>query len=219
MLNKFFMYSSYASIILPFIIGVRYYSKLDKLFRQIFAYICLEFLIETTAFIMMKCNIHNVFIYNSYVLIEGVWTILILKLLITNRRAKKFIYPAIALYALLWIATTFFYIHFNRFNYFLRSVESLIIVLFSGIAMLSVSNETEIDILKNSKFIYITSKFFYFSVTLFVFGISNLMLNNKKLLVNSEVWLVHSIINIISNIILMLSLWYNSRRKNYLLYY
>jgi hypothetical protein len=167
---------------------------------------------------LIQMGFKNVALVNIYSLVEGVFTLLILNLLITNRTAKKFIYPTIVVFVLTWIVTSFFFIHFGRFNYFLRSVESLFIVLFSGIAMLGVSNETEIDITKNSRFIYICSKFFYFSLTLFVFGISNLLLNNNKLVIYKEVWIIHPIINIIANIILMLSLWYNSRQKNYSLY-
>ena len=215
MLRTILSYISYVSIIPAFIIGVKYYSKLDKVFRLIFAFVCIEFFTETLSIILIQMGFKNVVLVNIYSLVEGVFTLLILNLLITNRTAKKFIYPTIVVFVLTWIVTSFFFIHFGRFNYFLRSVESLFIVLFSGIAMLGVSNETEIDITKNSRFIYICSKFFYFSLTLFVFGISNLLLNNNKLVIYKEVWLIHPIINIIANIILMLSLWYNSRQKNY----
>lgn len=173
--------------------------KRSRILLFLFCYFILAAAIELLTGIMSIYRINNIFIGNLFFLVQFTALSFILSNWIQYEMVKKVLSFVLVL---VFISGTCRIIYINPLNELDNvsiALESVVLILISGSALFSVSNETEISLLKNPKFWFCSAVFVYFSLNIAVFCTGSYVLENEDYL-RKYTWVINSLLTIVTNI-------------------
>ncbi len=210
---KFINTLSFLSFLFPLITGILLYKKLNKTFRIFFYLVLLGALSDSLIHFLAAQKMHFLATANVYLFFESIVLMFLFFSMKPFLARRKLLPWAIAFFLLLWLFTYSFSAQFTLFNKYVRSIESLVILLFSGIILIYESNHSTLALFKNSNFCLASVFIIYFSLSLAIFSISDLILVDHPTQV-AQLWQIPTYLNLVCNLLFSYCIWCNSQTTN-----
>lgn len=193
-------YISGFSILLPAILGLLKFKYAENGLRLIICYFLFCLVIEGITMYMTFIKMNNNAVADFFYIAEGLILITFFYMMYDE---SEFRIPAIILatvYVIYGCYTTFIDPGYMVYNSNYRAAESLMIQALTAYALLKISNQENLEVMKHAGFWISAGFFIYFSVNLVVF-ISATFLFADNIALMRKTWMIHSIVNIGANII------------------
>jgi hypothetical protein len=197
------------SIIIPFLVGLSRFKKLEKNFKLFAMFIAFGFIIEVIATFFFLNHISVCYVYNIYGLVEMLCCLFLLHLTINHTYISKFILIAYMLSLLSWIVTFFTIKTLSKDFQYANSIYDFFIAAFATISMVRIASSSMVPLLQNSYYLRSIGFLFYFSSAIVLSLFTDNYFSPKFIF--SSIYDLHAITNIISNVIYGISIWQNSR--------
>lgn len=200
------------SVIIPIVIGIFFYSRLNNESQIIFYIVVFAAIPQILKFYIENHKTLNI-TYNLYTFIEFFLIYILFKNLAQN---KKYIYDLSLLIYL--IIVVYFILEFGIINSFLHdlvSINNLFYIFWICIVIIEKYGLDGIEYLfdtKNSIFWYITGLLFYSACTLVIFLLWNFIKNHPKSIF-THLWLIHYIFNINMYFSFAIGMYKNKRQN------
>ena len=144
-------------------------------------------------------GMNNMHIGNLFFLTQCIILSLLLLLWIRSNTFKNTLTILLSIVVLFGLIRFFFINPFEKFDVISVTLESIVLVMVSGIALFYIGSETEILLFKNPKFWFATAIFIYFSVSIVIFCTANFLIDDKTH-VRKYTWIINSLLTILTNI-------------------
>ncbi len=214
-LNSFILILSYASLFITTVTGLLLLKKSDKTIRVLIFYLLLSCLVESVCLMLAKYHLNNIRIYNIYNPIEYLLVSFIFIDWLKSKWLTKSILILAFIYLLLWAYTTFVFIGFEKYNFYIRMFQSVIMVFLSGSLLVQLSSDITISLFQNEKFWVALAFFFFYAVNVIIFTFSGIILTSLGGSL-SQIVVIKLITEIFSNLIFIKAILCNSqKRKSY----
>lgn len=200
MLTEWLDYISAVSILMPFIISISQFSRLNTELKFLAYFFSFATAIEIIAFTMSIYRLNNLWLMNIYTLIEGVVFFWLLGKWFESKTMFVVIITLLALYVGYWCYTTFLQEGILIFNSKEMTVKAIFLIFLSGYLLIKLSMKDEINLLNNYIFWISAGILIYFLVSLVVFSSADFMITDKFSAMHYT-WTIHSIINILANLL------------------
>lgn len=167
-------------------------------------YFIISALTEITTSLLAYYKMNNNVIADSFYLAEGILIGLYFYNLLHKQHRSLFVIAGI-LYSLLALYTSLVSPGMEAYNSTLRTVESILMQILSGIGLIHITIRHSTHLVKNPHFWFTSALFIYFTVNITLFYSSYFLIKNSRseLL---QIWTIHSIINIMANILFCIGL-------------
>lgn len=194
--------SALTTILLPTTIGVfRFkYFKDILVVKGFFYYFIVAALVELVTGIMGLQGINNLLISNIFFLVQCVFLTVLLLVWIQSPVFRYLIISSLAIIVCIASVRLIFIHSVSELDNVSMAIESIILILASGIGLLSTGTETTIPILRNYRFWFCSAIFLYFSLSIAVFCTSNIFLDGQIYL-RHYTWVINLVLTIASNIL------------------
>lgn len=193
-------YFSSASVLLPLIISIIYYKRLNKELKVLSVFFFFVAVVEIITTVMSVCRINNLWVMNIFTLIEGGVLILLIGKWYESKKMFLVAVTYLSIYVAYWCYTTFLIDGIFVFNTKEMSIKAIILIFLSGYLLIKISMADEIQLLSNYLFWICSGILIYFLVSLVVFSSADFILDDKYRAMRYT-WTIHSIINIIANLL------------------
>lgn len=206
------------------IIGIFFYKRFDKGTKLVYALWSVGLLTDVICFVLARAQENNVFLINTYRLIEWISILFIIKLWKERTIAR---YPSMVLSSIIfviWCALIFAKGNMQAngtntlfgdgargifiFNTWICIAEAFMIIFFTSSLLLEMSN-SEFSLITNHRFWIVFGYFLYFTVNLAVFGsaeIKTISETGAIIDLYSKSWAIHNIITIVANVFFCIGL-------------
>ena len=206
---------SSASSVLPVITGLYFYKRQHGILKILVVFFIFSCLTELLLYYLSSRAINNLWFVNIFFLIEY----MVFSFVCAQFSGLKMIIRLSILFALLytvaWVFTTFYIFNIYRFNNLIRTVESILLIFFSGVALYQISMDVSVNLFKNPKFWFSAGILIYFSTNLIVFSIADMILDNRNPIIGNA-WAIHSFWNIVTCFIFATGFVWNSTKQTHL---
>jgi hypothetical protein len=200
-LNRILVFISVFSSILPFIAGLRVLKKIDRNFDLIIFLFGVVFVLELSSTAMALTGLNNIWIGNSFRLIELFTYTYVFSAWIGTRAIQLQRNVLSALFLVFFLYTTIFvFKSIFVFNTYAHAVEALILVYFAGLLLFHTSGHTQLDLFRDPRFWFGSAVLFFFSVNLLVFGMAQYILQIDTTEFR-QIWVIHSVSNVFFNLL------------------
>lgn len=204
---------SFLSVLIPITFLLIRIRKISRTFLLFGLILIISFLVDLTVTIFVANTWKYSLILNIYTIIETL-LFLILYFRIEPFSSRKFAIPILLLLLLVFGWLTFNYSNgFSTFNSKFRSVECLMVIIFSGLLMIHESNYSLLPLFKNSLFCLNSVLLIYFSISLSIFSIADLILIDHPTEI-AKLWVIPMWLNIFCNLSFTYCFWCNSQATN-----
>jgi hypothetical protein len=188
------------SILFPFAAALYGFRLLNKELKLLAGLFIFSTAVEITSFITSYYRVNNLWLLNSYNLIEGFVFFYICARWFQSATVFKVLMTIFGLYVLYWMYSTVVASTIFDFNDKEKTLKGILLILTSGYLMLQFSKEETIVLTQDYRFWIIASILIYFSAGVAIFSTANYILeDNVKAMYYS--WNAHSVINIICNLL------------------
>ena len=195
----YFSVTSSASIFFPVLFGIYLLPNQPGLYRALVFFFLFGLITEISATILLYgYHTNNLWVYNIYVLVEGVFWILIFNRWLNNKYAMLIKILA-ALYAVVWFYFSLIAHSIFEYNNMILIVECIILVPLSAYYLVELSRKTVKPIFQLPEFWFATGVLFYFSSTSMITATAFYQFNGVPMM--RITWHLHSLFNIITNFI------------------
>ena len=187
---------------LPVLSGAWFFRNARKELLILFFFFYLVTLQDYLSMLISTYHHPNVWLMNGYQWIEVLFYSFFLHRFIFHEKRKQLMYLVLVSLCLLWLHTTFFVYTVNEPNSVVRTIGSIMLILYSGISLIRISRDVSVFIFENPYFWLASSCLIYFSFSLIVYSILPLVVGNEyPRQIYDPVWQVHSVLNIFSNLL------------------
>ena|ERR1035437_4293770 len=205
-------YVSVFSVCVPLIVGFVFIRHLKPNFIVLLYLLCADLLTELIAHIFQKYNLHNLFIYRSFTLVQFVMlSVFFIKTLSPSKIALF-----IKIFIFVFFGIALFDLYKNGFNTpddLSLAVSSVLLMIYSLLTFnYIIQNPVHTNILSMPLFWFITAVLIYFSSGLFLFIFSGYVLNFSNNF-HYELWSINSLLNIIFNLLIAIGFWKTKHRQ------
>lgn len=196
------LYLSALSTLLPFAISTFFFQNFkqqnDK--RLLWFFWCISALVETIVTILAQKRIQNILVFHAYSLLEFVLVLTLFRHWMLNEKLEKWIRYAIPFYII------FFFIikltgvepyHASSFNFITRPVALLIMTFLAFKALITLWENTSIDLTNDFRFWILSAFAIYYSSSIVLFSFS--YVTSKDFLM--AIMYTHAVLNIIHNLL------------------
>lgn len=203
----------FLSVIFPLVFGLYWFKKMNYSFRLFWLLVFIGFVIDLFVRILSANKLKFVFLLNSYNIIENLF-FLIFFFSLTPFSSKKRLLPVlIVLFLFLGFLTFMGENGFTHFNSKFRSIECLMVIIFSGLLMIHESNTSVQPLFKNSTFCLASVLLIYFTISLSIFSVADLILTDHPTEV-AQLWIIPLWLNLVCNLLFTYCFWCNSQATN-----
>lgn len=202
-MNSTIIWLSGASPLIPFVISLINYKRLEKKFQYFVYFLAFTVLVEIIATYLHYARQSNFMLYDFYVLIECLfltWFLLSSYLKLPDR----YVILIGAVYTVFWICSVWQHYPPSVLNQYIRSVEHIILIISAGYLLFQLSRNADVPLLKNSYFWISSAVFIYFTGS-FSFFITSYYFSNDPVLFK-KIWIYHSYLNIFFYILISFAL-------------
>jgi hypothetical protein len=209
-------YISSLSILFPFAAALYRFPLLNKELKIMGWLFIVSTVIEIVSFATSYYRVNNLWLINSYNIIEGFIFFYICGRWFQSQKIFRAVMILFAVYAGFWFYTTFISAGFFEFNEKEKTLKGILLILITGSLLLRISKEDTVFISQDYRFWFVAAILIYFSVGVVIFSTANLILeDNIKAMYYS--WNVHSVINIICNLLFAYGFtWYYQKVSSYI---
>ncbi len=187
-------YLSFVSGLIPFILGLVLFRKLNLALKSLLLLFGIGLLIEALGYYLYfftKIQ-NNIWLYHFYTLIECSLFIFIFSFWQNDFKLKRILRIIIPGFAFLWIGAKIFFESFDQPDNYTTSLECVLLVAISFRTLYVVDQEHLKTIFREPRFWISAAVLIYFSANLVTFALGNMIVN----------WgLHHAVINIIANLL------------------
>ncbi len=204
---------SFLSVIFPIVFGSYWIKKLNQSFRLFWLILFIGFCIDLTVRVLVANKIKFIYLLNGYTIVE---TLLLLKFFfaLSPFSSKKRIIPYLIVFFLALGFITFKGENgFTNFNSQFRSIECLMVIIFSGLLMIHESNTSIQPLFKNAVFCLASVLLIYFTISLSIFSVADLILTDHPTEV-AQLWIIPLWLNLVCNLLFTYCFWCNSQATN-----
>ena len=160
---------------------------------------------------MKNYGIHNLSAMNVYNLVEYSVDIFLLYRFTSSNWFSKTLLVSVLIYYSVWIFTTFYVLDFNSYNNYIRMLQAVLMVFFSGTLLVQLGEEIHSSLFKDEKFWVATAWLIYFAVNASIYTLSGILL--KKFDSSfAYAWMIKAIIDIFANILFSIAIICNYRK-------
>ncbi len=194
-------------IFLPFGLAMFWRKKLTGPMFVIFCYLILGIAAQLISFITKEYQIKNLPLLHLYTVIEFSWITWFyhqaMPVYLPERRTKVII----VIFSVAAALNTLFLQPVTQFNTYIRTSESILVIIFSLLFFYKIISEMKIQRLEKEPLFWINVGFLiYFSGSTLLFIFSNYILPFKNTL-NLYVWSLHAIFSILLYLIQSIGIW------------
>lgn len=200
------------TLFLCFVAGGTFYKKFDHVFKIIFYWITIEFIVELTCFTLSLNKIPNLTIYAGYALIEFLMLLFISYKMTPSKFMLRLNITFGVLFILFFIFNRVYSMAMNERMYSLLITESILLIVVSAATLIKLTAEINPKLIINSHFIFMAAVLLFFSIALYFYTIKAVITDEEYLLVKNYIWKIHSFINIVFHLIIILAMWFNYRQ-------
>ena len=227
-------YASSFSIILPLVLGLLFFTRLQPPFRLLTIYLLVGAITQLLATFIRTYyttvpNKYNLFLYHIFIIVEFCLLALIYKHKFEEGKSAsvKLFYGLIVLFTIVSIANTIVVMkpfssltefiwnfrYIAKFNNYAQLLEDFILMILAFIYLYKLLRELKVENLEKEAF-------FWFNVGVLIYFSSKFtldILNNFLLSYSKDfrfmAWIVHAITNILLHLFFTVALWLNSRKQ------
>ena len=201
------------SNLIPLIIGLRKYSRLDPGLRLLTINLLIAVIVDIIGYTLMALFEYNQVIYSLYTPAEFIIFVLVFRHWLSHERLKKILTWSIPVYLVLWLGGHSWLLIQGLeewknqqllINDVFLSVESVFFIIFSIATLLNIINDETVPVVRNPVFWVTTAILFYFTGNLFIFAFQRILLVEGSGLL--MVWYLHSALNFLKNILFAIGL-------------
>jgi hypothetical protein len=210
-LNKFI----WATIFIPFVVGLIHYDKLTRSHRFLYGFIVVGTLTE-----LVNKTLKGMFVISNnmplghiYISLSFIFLALFYLYELKNFIDKKIIVAVIILYELFCLHNVIFFQSHLAFPSIPGAISSLLLVTFAILLFANIMKEGKIQVLTDSSIIWINSAvLLYFSGNFFYYTLFNFMLNYSREFLN-RTFIFFAILNSIFYILIAIGFWKAGQQK------
>jgi hypothetical protein len=197
---------------LPVLTGAWFYRNINKELSLLFFFFYFVTLQDYLSLFISTYHHPNVWLMNGYQLIEVLFYSFFLHRFLFHEKRRQLIALVLASLGLLWIYTTFFLYTVIEPNSVVRTIGSIVVILYSGASLVRISSDVSVFIFENPYFWLASGCLIYFSFSLIVYSLLPLIVGNEyPREIYDPVWQVHSFLNIFSNLLFAIAFLCSSR--------
>lgn len=201
------MYLSLYSTILPVILGVFYFKKLDRTFKLLTLFVLVSLILEVCTYILFMQGRNNMFLYHSYTFVE----FLFLTFVFYTIRPNRVLVILLILFFIVGVGLIYsLKIDLKLLDTWQRLLSgSLILTMCFNYFIFQMKEGARFFLEYDPKFLLVSGLTLYFLGTVLSFTTANLLIGKQ----NSIPWIVHSILNTILNVIYSIAIWKNTSQS------
>ncbi len=215
-MHRILAYIDTCSCIAVTLIGVYLFKKLTAEFKIFTIFLVYASVTAVVSTIMGSLKIHNLYLFNILAIVEYLISAYLLFEWAENKYVSFLIVISSIVFSLLWYWSTFSIMGFQEYNFYIKMLQSVIMVFFSGILLVNISDFTKKNMLYDGRFWIGVSWLMYFSILSIVYIFSGIMMKGN-LQIASLGSIVKSGANIFEYILFAIALICSSlQRRSYL---
>ncbi|MBC8753259.1 hypothetical protein H2O64_01165 [Kordia sp. YSTF-M3] len=204
--------SSFA-VILPLLIAVWKYHRLDKVQRKLVYLLITILVVESISNVLWYQKINNLPVYHFYSIIEFILIVNIYKDELKKLFPKRFFYLLIAVFTIFSIVNMCYFQNLTTFNSNVTTLLGFLVIFLSLSYFYALLKEVKYSSLEQNPMFWINAGFLiYFSSNLILFFINNSMFatadESSRL-----VWGLHAIVNIVLTFFYTISICLNPKQQ------
>jgi len=199
LIRQIFQYSTAFSTILPFIAGIWLWKRLDIGLRILTWSLFVILLFDLAAMFLALMSKSNAFVLNIYAPIELFLFFLVFYLWSESVNVKRSLLATVILFFIFWLLFWRVLDIKEGMYDLVLTVESVLFVFFSVIALFSALNNDKLPVVKNPIFWVSSALLIYFAGNLFVFALIKEL--SKEIPEQGKyIWIIHSLLNLTKNL-------------------
>lgn len=209
---KFITYLDTISLLIVALIGIFLFRKIAIEFKVFVVFLFYGSVTGITAAILSGFKIHNLFLFNILSLLEYLVYAYMLFMWPANKLVSFSIVISAVIYSILWYWTTFNIMGFQEYNFYIRMLNAVLMVLFSGILLVNISDFTKKHMLNDARFWMGVSWIMFFSINIIIYVFAGIIMNGKgeSSVIGIE---IKSLANIIEYILFAIALVCSSTKR------
>ncbi len=190
---SYFDYFAIFSCIIPFIVGLYLYFKLNTAMKFLFLLLCVGLIVDAIGYYLYSYTKfrNTLWLFHLYTLMEYSLLILIFSFMQKNIKLKRVFRLSIPVFFVIWIGAKLFFEDFSQRDNYTSSLECLLLVAAAFSTLYALGKYHFDNIFRDPRFWVSSAVLIYFSGNLLAFALSNTSVN----------WSFHhSLMSIISNL-------------------
>lgn len=198
------------SSLIPLIIGLRKFARLDPGLRLLTINLLIAVLVEIIGYTLMATIKHNQVVYSLYTPVEFIIFVLMFRHWLKQEKLKKVLTLSIPISIVLWAGGNLWFLIQGDWmnsqlvvNDLFLSIQSVFFIIISIMTLLNIINDVSTPAVRNPVFWVTTAILFYFTGNLFIFTFLSIILGDSDLLL---VWYLHSALNFLKSILFAIGL-------------
>lgn len=196
------------SLVLPLILSLINFNKVDKTLKKLSVFIFIFVPIEIFAFYLMFEGKNNLYLFHIFTYVEGIFYALIFYDILKGKM-KKLIPYLFFTFLVFSIINSIYWEPLVIFNSNQRSVGGVIILIYVMGYFAQIFHEAKIQKIEQDAYFFMCSSILIYTAgTLFLFILANQVLTEE----NNAYWDLHSVLNILLNIGFTITLWMGTRK-------
>lgn len=203
----------FLSVIFPLVMGLYWFKKMNSSFRLFWLLVFIGSVVDIVVRILSANKLKFIFLLNGYNIIENLIFLLFFFTFNPFSSRKKLLPVLIAFFLILGFITFKGENGFTNFNSQFRSIECLMVIIFSGLLMIHESNSSIQPLFKNSIFCLASVLLIYFTISLSIFSVADLILTDHPTEV-AQLWIIPLWLNLVCNLLFTYCFWCNSQATN-----
>ena len=183
-------------------------TKTTVYFRVLFFHLLFAAVLQAVAYYLWKNSKNNLYLLHFYTVEELVMLTVFYSYLLTGLLNKRIFIVIIALFIICAILNALYLQPLTTHNTYMRSLESLIIIIWTILYFyVRLGEDPDKQQKKDAGLLVINSGFLiYFTTSLLLFSLSNLIdAKNKEIRIS--LWSIHALVSIIMYILIAIGLW------------
>ncbi|MEM9921823.1 MAG: hypothetical protein AAF990_27210 [Bacteroidota bacterium] len=198
-------------VLVPFVIFIVRYKNINRSQKLLGLLLVFSIITEITSFIFGKLEQNNLFLFHLYTLAESLLIGVLYRKELKSTVGQKTIDGLLIVFVVFTIFSTVFIEPLDKFNAYVRAVESLLIIFLTIAFFYKIMKEVVIKRLERLPLFWMSvGLLIYFSAGLFIFIFSNYILPSVKL--SYTFWGIHAILNIMLNLFYIITLLVSAQK-------
>ncbi len=194
---------------LPLFVALFSIKKWNTYLRLLVFHLLFAAIIQAIAYYLWKNGKNNMFLLHIYTAEELTLITLMYMQLLKGKISRNIFLAIIAIFIICAVLNTLYLQPITGHNTYVRSLESLIIIIWAIAYFYSnLANEESTHVKQENGILVINSAFLlYFSASLLLFTLSNFIsvTSSKNLRIN--LWAIHALVSIIMYLLIAIGLW------------
>lgn len=211
-LGDFIIKTAQVAIVVPILVTLIKIRSLNTIHWVLFSLLLISASISTISRYLWSIKENNLYLLHIYTIVEFCgWAIIYYKLF-DSKNSKKTIRVIVVTYLMFAVLNSVYWEPLDTFNSNSRSLESIILIVFSIAFFVKIFKEKKVLRLENNFSFWMNSSvLIYFSSSFLLFSFSNVLLHSKSYQIR-EVWNVHALFLIVHYSLISISIWLISKK-------